>query len=322
MPPCEMMGKTFLPSIRGLVIHELKSMGYSQLKIASFLGLSQSAVSQILSKPKENYVKSLLDMGLTLDELTLLVKLIVKDIPFDQVRATLTLNSYWIDALSRGVFCNYHRKMYPQLALCEICISKKIVVGDPERSEIMNRLERAIKIIEEARYFVNVMPQVAVNIVESIRDAKTIDDVAGIPGRIVALKDRPKAVSKPEFGGSKHLAKVLLAVKRYAPSINSVINLKLDEILESAVSLLGLRFSETEKPDTVGRQTEDVVIEAIASRFRDMNYLEVVFDRGGYGLEPNTYVFGEDALKVVEKALRIAEKYIEIKASRNLRSNL
>ncbi|MCS7126712.1 MAG: hypothetical protein NZ929_07380 [Aigarchaeota archaeon] len=317
MPPCEMMGKSFLPAIRGLIVHELRSHGYSQLKIADYLGLSQSAVSQILSKPKNKYFKILLDMGLSLDELATLVKLIVKDVSHDQVRATLTLYSFWLDALSRGVFCNYHRKLYPQLSTCEICLSKKIKIEDTERSEILNRLEKAVKIIEEARYFINIMPQVAVNIVESIKDAKTVDDIAGIPGRIVVLRDRPKAVSRPEFGGSKHLAKVLLEVKKYAPRINSVINLKLDDTLEVAVKSLGLKSSETKKTGIVGQYNEEVIIKSIAAEFRDMGYLDVVFDRGGYGLEPNTYLFGEDSLKVVGKALRIAEKYIELNISKS-----
>ena len=315
MPPCEMMAKTFLPAIRGLVAYELYSTGYSQLKIASILGLSQSAISQILSKPKDTYVKSLVDMGLSVDEITSLTKLITRDIPHDPVRATLTLYSFWLDSLSRGVFCNYHREMYPQLSTCEICL-KKIELQDTERPQVLARLERAVKMIEEARYFVNVMPQVAVNIVESVKDAKTIEDIAGIPGRIVVLRDRPKAVSRPEFGGSRHLARVLLTVKKYSHNVNSVINLKFDEVVEEAVRSLGLRYSETEKNIIVGRDMEELVIESISEEFKKAGSLDVVFDRGGYGLEPNTYVFGEDSMKVVEKALKIAKRYIEIKSIR------
>ncbi|MCL7391625.1 MAG: hypothetical protein LZ172_06955 [Thaumarchaeota archaeon] len=315
MPPCEMMAKTFLPAIRGLVAYELYSTGYSQLKIASILGLSQSAISQILSKPKDTYVKSLVDMGLSVDEITSLTKLITRDIPHDPVRATLTLYSFWLDSLSRGVFCNYHREMYPQLSTCEICL-KKIELQDTERAQVLARLERAVKMIEEARYFVNVMPQVAVNIVESVKDAKTIEDIAGIPGRIVVLRDRPKAVSRPEFGGSRHLARVLLTVKKYSHNVNSVINLKFDEVVEEAVRSLGLRYSETEKNIIVGRDMEELVIESISEEFKKAGSLDVVFDRGGYGLEPNTYVFGEDSMKVVEKALKIAKRYIEIKSIR------
>ena len=315
MPPCEMMAKTFLPAIRGLVAYELYSTGYSQLKIASILGLSQSAISQILSKPKDTYVKSLVDMGLSVDEITSLTKLITRDIPHDPVRATLTLYSFWLDSLSRGVFCNYHRKMYPQLSTCEICL-KKIELQDTERAQVLARLERAVKMIEEARYFVNVMPQVAVNIVESVKDAKTIEDIAGIPGRIVVLRDRPKAVSRPEFGGSRHLARVLLTVKKYSHNVNSVINLKFDEVVKEAVTSLGLRYSETEKNIIVGRDMEELVIESISEEFKKAGSLDVVFDRGGYGLEPNTYVFGEDSMKVVEKALKIAKRYIEIKSIR------
>ncbi len=317
MPPCEMMSKSFLPAFRGLVSYELKSLGYSQLKIASVLGLTQSAISQLLSKPKSTYVKTLLDMGLNIDEINSLVKLITRDILRDPVRTTLTLYSFWMDALSRGVFCDYHRRMYPQLSSCEICLQKKIGLQDTERIQVLARLEKAVKLIEESRYFVNVMPQVAVNIVESIRDAKTLEDIAGVPGRIVALHDKPKAVSKPEFGGSRHLAKVLLAVKRFSPHLNSVINLKFDSLMEETVKSLGLKYSETKKNILVGRETEEAVIESVSEEFKKAQFLDVVFDRGGYGIEPITYVFGEDSLKVVEKALKIARKYVEINAYRS-----
>lgn len=318
MPPCEMMAKSFLPSVRGLIVYEFYSMGYSQLKIASFLGLSQSAVSQILSKPKNVYVKSLVEMGLAVDEIDSLVKLITRDLPRDPVRATLTLYSIWMDSLSRGIFCSYHRRMYPQLSTCEICLHKKLDIQDTEKALILARLGKAVQMIEDARYFVNVMPQVAVNIVESIKDAKTIEDVAGVPGRIVVLRDRPKAVSRPEFGGSKHLAKVLITVKKNSPSVNSVINLKLDEIIQEAVGSLGLKYSETKKNIAEGKNMEDLIIESISREFEKAGFLDVVFDKGGYGLEPITYVFGEDSIKVVEKALKIARKYVEIKTNINL----
>lgn len=309
MPPCEMMAKKFLPAVRGLISHELDSLGLSQLKIATLLGLSQSAISQILSKPKNTYVKTLLNIGLSNDEIESLIKLLVKDILHDPVRTTLTLYSFWMDALSRGVFCSYHRRMYPQLSSCEVCLQKRIGPQDLERAQILARLEKAVRMIEEARYFVNVMPQVAVNIVESVRDAKTLEDVAGVPGRIVALRDRPKAVSKPEFGGSRHLARVLLTVKKYSPHLNSVINLKFDELVEKTVRSLGLKYSEAKKNIIPGKDVEDAVIESVSEEFKKTQLLDVVFDRGGQGLEPITYVFGEDSLKVAEKALKIASLY-------------
>jgi len=318
MPPCEMMAKSFLPAVRGLVVYELYSRGYSQLRISFFLSLSQSAVSQMLSKPKNTYVKSLLDMGLTIEEIGSLVKLITKDLPHDPIRATLTLYAFWMDSLSRGVFCDYHRRMYPQLSTCEICLHKKLDINDVDRAQLLAKLEKAVSMIEEARYFVNVMPQVAVNIVESIKNAKTLEDVAGIPGRIVVIRDRPKAVSRPEFGGSKHLARVLLAAKKNAPNVNSAINLKFDEFVQEAVGSLGLRYSETSKKVVEGRNMEDLVIESISEEFEKDPFLDVVFDRGGYGLEPITYVFAEDSIKVVEKALKIARKYVEKKANRKL----
>ena len=147
--------------------------------------------------------------------------------------------------------------------------------------------------------------------------AKTVEDVAAIPGRIVRLKDKPKAVSKPEYGGSRHLARVLLAVKRYAPEVSAVINLKLDEAVESAIKSLGLRYSETRCEEPYGREREEEVIEAVAREFGKRSDWDVVIDRGGMGLEPTTYIFAENAEKAAEKALKIARRYVEEKSSAN-----
>lgn len=315
-PPCEMMVKDFLPAMRGLLAHNLRARGLSQPKIASLLGVTQSAVSQLLSKPPSLYRKKIAEMGLGREELDLLLRLLLQDIPSDPVRANLTLYSFWRGALSRGVFCQYHRRLHPQLSLCEICLRRE-EVPEGERLIVLRRIEEAVRMIEGARYFVNVMPEVAVNIAEAPKDAKTVEDVAAIPGRIVRLKDKPKAVSKPEYGGSRHLARVLLAVKRYAPEVSAVINLKLDEAVESAIKSLGLRYSETRCEEPYGREREEEVIEAVAREFGKRSDLDVVIDRGGMGLEPTTYIFAENAEKAAEKALKIARRYVEEKSSAN-----
>lgn len=305
-PPCEMMTRDFLPAVRGLVAHSLRSKGFSQPKIGSFLGITQSAVSQLLSKPPSSYQKRLKEMGFGEEEVELLLRLLLQDVASNPVRTNLTLYSFWRDALSRGALCPYHRRLYPQLMSCEICLTGR-EAEEGERAEILKNLEKAVKMIEDARYFVNVMPEVAVNIAAAPREAKTVEDVAAVPGRIVRMKDRPKAVSKPEYGGSRHLARVLLSVRRSAPGIGAVINLKLDRGVAAAVRSLGLKFAEMGGE----HKSEEEVIEAVARAFRDGAELDVVMDWGGPGLEPTTYVFAENPEKVARKALTIAGRYAE-----------
>ncbi|MCS7136342.1 MAG: hypothetical protein NZ931_04590 [Aigarchaeota archaeon] len=300
------MVRDFLPMMRGLVALELRKGGMSQSKIATLLGITQAAVSLYLSKDNNYYKKRLQSIGIPLDEVDKLVTLISNYILESAGKANEIFYAFWKGILSRGLLCDYHRSMYPSLNECELCL-KAPTYPSVEHMEVLGDLEHALYMLEGSTYFVRLIPEVAVNIAVSLKDAKSEADVAAVPGRIVALKDRPKPMSKPEFGASKHMAKVLLRVRAFKSDIRAVMNMKYDEGVEVAAKRLGMNVAYTEKGDV---NNEEVVIDAIAAAFKKHGELDVVFDRGGIGLEPMTYVFGKSAIDVVRKALRIARSYI------------
>jgi predicted fused transcriptional regulator/phosphomethylpyrimidine kinase/predicted transcriptional regulator len=305
-PPCEIMVRDFLPAIRGLVALELRKSGLSQSRIATLLGITQAAVSLYLSKDPDYYKKKLQSIGIPLDEADKLVKLVSNDMLESVGKANETFCAFWKGMLSRGLLCDYHKSLYPSLGECDVCL-KASEHPSVEHMEILRDMEHALSMLEESSYFVKLIPEVAVNIAMSLKDAKSEMDVAAVPGRIVALRDRPKSMSRPEFGASKHMAKVLLRVRSVKNEVRAVMNMKYDEGVEAAVKKLGMNLAYTEKGDASG---EEAVIEAIAAAFRKYNDLDVVFDKGGVGLEPMTYIFGKSATDVVRKALRIARGYI------------
>jgi len=295
-----------LPAIRGLVALELRKSGLSQSRIATLLGITQAAVSLYLSKDPDYYKKKLQSIGIPLDEADKLMKLVSNDMLESVGKANETFCAFWKGMLSRGLLCGYHKSLYPSLGECDVCL-KAPEHPSVEHMEILRDMEHALSMLEESSYFVKLIPEVAVNIAVSLKDAKSEMDVAAVPGRIVALRDRPKSMSRPEFGASKHMAKVLLRVRSVKNEVRAVMNMKYDEGVEAAVKKLGMNLAYTEKGDASG---EEAVIEAIAAAFRKYNDLDVVFDKGGVGLEPMTYIFGKSATDVVRKALRIARGYI------------
>ncbi len=51
--PCEIMSKSFLPSIRAMIARELtETHNCTQMKIAEWLGVTQAAISQYLSSKR------------------------------------------------------------------------------------------------------------------------------------------------------------------------------------------------------------------------------------------------------------------------------
>lgn len=307
-PPCELMIRDFLPALRGLISHTLRERGLSQSKIAALIGISQAAVSQILAKNRANYMEKILEMGFERGEAETLLSLLLEDIVIDPVKATQTLYYFWRNALERGALCNYHRKLYPQLALCKVCLRRWGSELDEDSALTLRRVGEAVKLLESSPHIVHLMPEVSMNVAQALKNAKTLEDIAAIPGRIVKVKDRIRAVSGPEFGGSQHLAEILINIMKFAPEIRAVLNLKLDENVLKAVKSLGLRYSITSHPKPP-RSAEEVV-KAVAKEFEKNGGLDVVMDWGGIGLEPTTYIFGSDAVEAVKKALLIASTYI------------
>ena len=303
--PCEIFVKEFLPALRGLMAHELRDRGLSQSRIASLLGVSQAAVSQILSRDRSEYRRRIEIIGFGDGEVDALIRILVNDSASDPILATQMIHHFWHDALERGVICGYHRKLYPQLVTCSICLRREEM--DIEVEETVRRVEEAVGLLESSNYVSYLVPEVAMNIAQAVRQAKTVEDVVGIPGRIVEVRGRVKAVSRPEPGGSKHLAQILLKISDIT-GIRAVINIKLDPRVESAVKSLGLKYATTryESPP----KSEDEVVEAVAECLREKGVLDAVLDWGGMGLEPTTYVFGRDAVDAARKVLRIAAEYL------------
>ncbi len=311
-PPCEMMVKNFLPAVRGLLIYSLRNSGYSQSSIAKFLGVTQSAVSQSLSKSEQHYVNSLIGMGVRREEVETLVSLLMEDIVKSPERANETLYSFWNSLLSEGRFCDFHRNLYPQLANCEICLTPVTKhMHDLKKMEILRMLEEAVFRIEKSSFFRYIMPQVSINIVYSIENPASIHDVAGIPGRIVRVDDRVKAVAKPIFGASQHMANVLLAINMYNRKVRAAMNVRNDDKVKQVIQRLNIPHTIAESSG--GRLTEDDVIREAAYAYRTLNTTPaVVFHEGGIGYEPATYIFGEDPIQVTLIAESIARLYVEL----------
>jgi len=62
-PPEEMLHEVLLPNLRGVLAHRLRSLGYSQSKIAKILNVTQPSVSGYLSAKESRFVEDLLKLG-------------------------------------------------------------------------------------------------------------------------------------------------------------------------------------------------------------------------------------------------------------------
>ncbi|MGP8125074.1 MAG: thiamine-phosphate synthase family protein [Nitrososphaerales archaeon] len=306
-PPDELMVQEFLPALRHLVAKELRSQGFSQNRISSLLGVTQASVSLYLSSDSRRTYSVLSALSLSAEEADRYAALLAEDVKRNAVDAVGTLSTVWTGLLGRGAVCPRHRSIYPALADCDVCIREFGREGSAY-SAAVSEVAEAVRRLEASQGFVSVMPEVSVNVALAVGDAQSAADVVAVPGRIVRVKGRPKAILPPEAGASRHLSRVLLLIRTRKPGVRACINLRYDKKMEAVLKRLKLR------PLRIGgyppSASGDPTIDALAKRLSSADEaFDVLVDLGGSGVEPNLYLFAESPAGAADLALRASRAY-------------
>ncbi len=293
--------------MRALVSRRLSKEGVSQGRIASLLGITQASVSLYLSQKPARPFDQLSELRISDEEAERYSSLLAEDLKRNPVYAVSTLYAIWSDLLGKGLMCRAHRKEYPFLANCDVCM-KTFGGQEVKGFEAIEHVSRAVAMIESSEAFVRVMPQVSVNVAYAYGEATSVDDVVAMPGRIVKAHGKARAFMRPEFGASTHLAKVLLEVRSRMKSFNAAINLKYDRQVEKILRRTKLRILRI--GGVYPRGVDDPVVESLRQKIRESREkFDAMVDAGGSGLEPNLYLFATDAVEVASLAIKVAKLY-------------
>lgn len=315
--PCELVVKEFIPNLRALIAKELMfNHGWSQEKIAKQLGVTQPAISGYLTIKETAMLEEFKDSGIIE-----LAKKISEGFATNRMNVSEALEEicrFCISLKSGGVVCALHKKAIPRLSEedCKACLrlySKEVRLTQ-EKYNVLMDLEKAISLIKGSEKFAKLIPEVQINLVSAIDGAKTISDVAGIPGRIVKIRGKAQCFMKPEFGVSHHMATILLSIREIDKKIKSAMNIKYDAYIKKAIKKARLRFIVLEKikKPTKLMDFENFRIEQMKKTVKKIGYVpDIIVDEGGYGIEPCAYIFDCSAIEVVKKALKIADNLEE-----------
>jgi len=279
----------------------------SQNRISSLLGVTQASVSLYLSSDSRRSYSSLAAYSLSAEEADRYAALLAEDSKRSAVDAVGTLSTIWTGLLGRGAVCDRHRSLYPALADCDVCV-REFGRESSGFSGAVSEVAEAVRRLEASQGFASVMPEVSVNFVLAVGNPKSAADVVAVPGRIVRVKGRPRAMLPPEAGASRHLSKVLLLVRTRKPEMRACINLRYDERMSSLLKRLRLR------PLMIGgyppSASSDPTIDALEKRLQSRSEVfDVLVDLGGNGIEPNVYIFAETAAGAADLALKISKAY-------------
>lgn len=297
----EFVTEHVMPIIRSLIAKRLAEQGLSQLKIARILGITQPAINRYINKDEAELMKRIDELKLNKDWVigivNTVVKLVMEGKEYDALEYLTNTIALELGSLR---FCEPHRKVVPTIPIsCTACSILLIGVTD----SIVKNVERALSILETHPEIKYLIPRVLMNIVEAKPNASSEEEVVGVPSRIGVYGDRIIIGSKPTYGGSKHLGKLIIKCMAYKPQYRSVASIKYDEKIEEAIKASGLKYTKVGPHNEAG---EDGVIEDVSTAIKKEPGLDIIIDLGGYGLEPVTYVFGMDSIDVVMKILKIA----------------
>ena len=184
-----------------------------------------------------------------------------------------------------------------------------------ERYNVITNIKQALNIlINNGDLISKYVPEVQMNLVMALPKhyAKSINDVAGVKGRIVRFGDTIKPVGPIEFGASKHLARAVLKIMEYNPEMRAAINIKYDEKVINVAKSLGYivsYYDRREEPPEVKEKEGatipwgiEVAVKKIQGRTPD-----IIYHLGDWGKEPMINIFGSDAVDVVRKLINILE---------------
>jgi predicted fused transcriptional regulator/phosphomethylpyrimidine kinase/predicted transcriptional regulator len=311
--PCEIVVRKFLPLLRILIAKELsQTYNWSQTKIANLLGVTQAAVSNYLSQDEN----SLVSQYFNLEEVKNIAKGLASEINTRKGGYTEIIYNVCricLNLRKGGSICSAHKSQLSKLKdeRCMICMQLHLSLSDvlEVRKEVINEVKVAVGMLEECQEFHLLLPEVFSNIVMAIEKAKTISDIAGIPGRIVRFRGKAKALMDPEFGVSGHLGKILLAVMKINPNIRAAINIKYNKDILEILEKLNLKYYIL-KRDIFSTDIEGDLIRFIEDLAKKgIKDIDAIIDEGGFGIEPNTYLFDKSAIKLAEKVVKIARMF-------------
>ncbi len=292
--PEETVVESFLPTFRFMLARELESRGLKEGRIAAMLGLSQAAVSKY-HRGKTKKEQRFLDDAETQNAVREIADGLVNGgISGFQVLSILLQLVRKLE--TRGLMCRLHEEEFPAIAGlgCNLCLVPR--GGEAlEEENVLSNVRAALRLLESTPGFPALIPNVGSNLAMAKKDAKDFTDVAAVPGRIYEMRGAVKIPAVPELSASRHVAGIVLAVARSNTSMRAAVNIKFSEDILKACGSIGWKSVEIAS-EYEGRGTE--LTRKLARRKVTP---EVIYHRGGFGIEPIVYIVGESAIDVVEK---------------------
>ncbi len=187
-----------------------------------------------------------------------------------------------------------------------------------EADAVIQKLNQAVQLIEDCAEVAPLVPEVRTNIVFALSDASTPAEVAAVDGRITVVNSRPKAAGPVRFGASDHLARFVLALRRFDPGVRSAVNFRWNERIRNVVGKwagphgfrIGVIDRTKEPQELLGkdRMSAPWKVEQVLQSTGGI-VPEIVSETSGWGKEPMFILLGPEPVVVAQRLVDIARIY-------------
>lgn len=223
---------------------------------------------------------------------------------FDTVSAVKCAKEYVDDAIGRNLSVGCGLRVMDTAG-----IKLGRTFTEQKKAQVIEEIENAVKTFIASEHSYKLAPQVGINIAMALPGAGSLQEVAGLTGRLVRDRDRVVPVGEIDYGGSSHIGRIVLTAMKCDPKIRAAMNIRFGDDVLLACRRLGLKTAgferEKQPPDT--SSMEWGTTEAIK---KHKTVPDIVYDRGSTGKEAMIRVLGRSAGDVVAKTLKIAESCV------------
>ncbi len=296
MNPLELATKYFLHPLKNILVHRLYSEGLSQQRIAKLLGISQPMVYKILCGDVETYYRALEKTGIHREEIDSYINMLINPLINGDVERYMQLQLMIVSSiLSSKKLCSLHRKLYPLLpSNCRLC--RQFLASKKPKDPYIEEFEKTVEKITSNPRAYRLVPEVGMNIVYAPTNSNNPQDFIAVPGRIVKLGFMAKPVGKPCYGCSHHTATILSLLRKRNRRVKAVAVIRYNPLFIEKLKAMGLKVVETGPHINREKFYED--IERVIKKYR--GEIDVIADKGGYGLESVIYVFSHGLKELVD----------------------
>jgi predicted fused transcriptional regulator/phosphomethylpyrimidine kinase/diadenosine tetraphosphate (Ap4A) HIT family hydrolase len=177
----------------------------------------------------------------------------------------------------------------------------------------IEKVKIGAEILGKSSEFAAIIPEVNSNLVMALEGADKIDQVVGIPGRIIKINGLAKTVMEPDFMSSSHMARLVLSIMKHNPSLRSAINVLYDPVILDICEKLGLKISSYDRayePPEIRDVEGGTIPWGVETAIEKLGEIpDIIYHEGAWGKEPMICIVGIDAVEVAEMAVCIAKLY-------------